>query len=194
MNFNTRTSRTPLALASTAVMAGLLLTGCGQGTDPGTQETSAETTAASQPAESPEGNAMDQEALLKINEQLSETLGEDYVQGWIKRGVLHVSTTNEDKLPVIEEAGATGHLVQFSSEQLRSGIAKIMQWQAQQENPVRSAIHAYTLNPETGGITLSVDESQLDEVKELIEADQPVGDIPVDYQNSGGFASPASTE
>ena len=195
MNFNARTSRTPIMLASTAAMAALLLTGCGQGTDPGAQaRASATASEPSQQTENSSGNTMDQDALLQTNDQLSEALGDEYVQGWIKDGQLNVSTTSEEQLSAIEEAGAIGHLVQFSSEELRSAISEIMKWQGKQENPVRTAIHAYTLNPETGGITLSVDKSQLDEVQKLIETEKPIGEIPVDYKQSGGIMSPAATQ
>lgn len=195
MNSNARTSRTPIMLASTAAMAALLLTGCGQGTDPGTQP-SASTTASesSQQTDNSSENAVDQDALLQTNDQLSEALGDDYVQGWIKDGKLNVSTTSEDQLATIEQAGAVGHLVQFSSEELRSAISEIMKWQSKQENPVRNAIHAYTLNPETGGITLSVDKSQLEAVEKLIDDEKPIGEIPVDYKESGGIMTPAATQ
>ena len=195
MNSNARTSRTPIMLASTAAMAALLLTGCGQGTDPGTQP-SASTTASesSQQTDNSSENAVDQDALLQTNDQLSEALGDDYVQGWIKDGKLNVSTTSEEQLSTIEEVGAVGHLVQFSSEELRSAISEIMKWQSKQENPVRNAIHAYTLNPETGGITLSVDKSQLEAVEKLIDDEKPIGEIPVDYKESGGIMTPAATQ
>ncbi|WIV45455.1 hypothetical protein [Glutamicibacter nicotianae] len=137
---------------------------------------------------------MDQDALLQTNDQLSEALGDDYVQGWIKDGKLNVSTTSEDQLATIEQAGAVGHLVQFSSEELRSAISEIMKWQSKQENSVRNAIHAYTLNPETGGITLSVDKSQLEAVEKLIDDEKPIGEIPVDYKESGGIMTPAATQ
>lgn len=195
MNFQFRTSRTPMVLASSAAIAALMLTGCGQEPAPGTQtSTSAEASESAQQSDNSNGSTVDQDALLQINDQLSETLGDEYVQGWVKDGQLHVSTTNEKQLAAIETAGAVGHLVQFSNEELRSAIQEIMKWQGKQENPVRSAIHAYTLNPETGGITLSVDKSQLEEVQKLIEADQPVGDIPVDYKPSGGIMTPAATQ
>lgn len=194
MNFNSRTSRTPLALASTALMASLLLTGCGQGTDPGTKESSGSATSASTaPSENQSENSVDQNALLKINDKLSADLGENYVQGWIKNGKLHVSTTDEGQLAAIEEAGAVGHIVKHSSQELRQAIEKIMTWQGKQENPIRNSIHAYSLNPETGGITLSVDKSQIEAITKLIEADQPVGDIPVDFKSSGGIGSPANS-
>ncbi|UYQ78915.1 hypothetical protein OF385_07190 [Glutamicibacter sp. JL.03c] len=194
MNFNARTSRTPLALASTALMASLLLTGCGQGTDPDASTSSgSESSNATQPSENKSESAVDQDALLETNDQLSMQLGDAYVQGWIKDGKLHVSTTNEDKLSAIKEAGAEGHVVQYSNKELRSAIRKIMKWQAQQPNPVRSSIHAYSLNPETGGITLSVDKSQIDAITKLIEKDKPMGDIPVDFKPSGGIASPANS-
>ena len=195
MNSNARTSRTPIMLAFTAAMAALLLTGCGQGTDPGTQP-SASTTASesSQQTDNSSENAVDQDALLQTNDQLSEALGDDYVQGWIKDGKLNVSTTSEDQLATIEQAGAVGHLVQFSSEELRSAISEIMKWQGKQENSVRNAIHAYMLNPETGGITLSVDKSQLEAVEKLIDDEKPIGEIPVDYKESGGIMTPAATQ
>ncbi|WP_345474293.1 hypothetical protein QMQ05_07440 [Glutamicibacter ectropisis] len=194
MNFNARTSRTPLALASTALMASLLLSGCGQGTDPGTKETSgAQSSSAAEPTETQSENSVDQNALLDANDKLSTDLGDDYVQSWIKDGKLHVSTTKESQLSVIEDAGAVAHLVKYSSAELRSAIEDIMAWQGKQENPIRSSIHAYSLNPETGGITLSVDKTQMDAVSKLIEQDKPVGDIPVDYKVSGGIASPASS-
>lgn len=184
-----------MALASTAVMAGLLLTGCGQETDPGTQKSATtQPSASSQPTETSSENAVNQNALLELNDRLSAILGDDFVQGWVVDGTLNVSTTNEDQVSVIEDAGATAHVVKFSSEELRAAISDIMDWQGQQENPVRSAIHAYTLNPVTGGITLSVDKNQLEAVKKLIEAETPVGDIPVDYKESGGLLSPASTQ
>ncbi|WP_334121609.1 hypothetical protein [Glutamicibacter sp.] len=194
MNFNARTSRTPLALASTALMASLLLSGCGQGTDPGTKETSGtQSTTTAESTDTQSENAVDQNALLTANDKLSTELGDDYVQSWIKDGKLHVSTTKESQLSVIENAGAVAHLVKYSSAELRSAIEDIMAWQGKQENPIRSSIHAYSLNPETGGITLSVDKTQMDAVSKLIEQDNPVGDIPVDYKVSGGIASPASS-
>ncbi|PJJ43721.1 hypothetical protein ATK23_0921 [Glutamicibacter mysorens] len=195
MNSNARTSRTPIMLASTAAMAALLLTGCGQGTDPGTQPSASATASeSSQQTDNSSENAVDQDALLQTNDQLSEALGDDYVQGWIKDGKLNVSTTSEEQLSTIEEAGAVGHLVQFSSEELRSAISEIMKWQSKQENPVRNAIHAYTLNPETGGITLSVDKSQLEAVEKLIDDEKPIGEIPVDFKESGGIMTPAATQ
>jgi len=194
MNFNARTSRTPLALASTALMASLLLTGCEQGSEPGTNEPSDnQSSNASQPSENKSENAVDQNALLKINDKLSADLGDNYVQGWMKDGKLHVSTTNEGELAAIEKAGAIGHLVKFSSKELRSGIEEVMKWQGQQEAPIRNSIHAYSLNPETGGITLSVDKSQIETITKLIEKDKPIGDIPVDFKPSGGIASPANS-
>jgi len=194
MNFNARTSRTPLALASTALMASLLLSGCGQGTDPATKETSGtQSTTTTESTDTQSENAVDQNALLTANDKLSTELGDDYVQSWIKDGKLHVSTTKESQLSVIEDAGAVAHLVKYSSAELRSAIEDIMAWQGKQENPIRSSIHAYSLNPETGGITLSVDKTQMDAVSKLIEQDKPVGDIPVDYKASGGIASPASS-
>lgn len=195
MNFNTRTSRTPLALASTALMASLLLSGCGQEADPGTKESSsAESSASSQPSQSASEKTVDQNALLETNDKLSEELGDAYVQGWIEDGKLHVSTTDEARKNTIEQAGAVSHVVDFSREELREAINKIMRWQGQQQNPINSAIHAYMLNPETGGITLSVDKGQLDKVKELIAADKPIGDIPIDYKGSSGILSPAATQ
>lgn len=194
MNLNARTSRTPIVLASTALMASLLLTGCGQGTEPGADESSGtQSSNASQPSENKSENVVDQNALLKINDKLSAELGDNYVQGWMKDGNLHVSTTDEGELDTIEKAGAVGHLVKFSSKELRSGIEEVMKWQGQQEAPVRNSIHAYSLNPETGGITLSVDKSQIDAITKLIEKDKPIGDIPVDFKPSGGIASPANS-
>ena len=194
MNFNAKTSRTPLALASTALMASLLLTGCGQGTDPGANKSSdSQSSNAAQPSDNQSENAVDQETLLETNDQLSTQLGDAYVQGWIKDGKLHVSTTSEGKLSAIKEAGAEGHVVPYSNKELRSAISEIMKWQSQQQNPINSSIHAYTLNPETGGITLSVDKSQIDAITKLIEKDKPIGDIPVDFKPSGGIATPANS-
>lgn len=188
MNFNAHTSRTPSALASTALMASLLLSGCGQEVDPGTRESS------SPSSQSPSENTVDQNALLETNDKLSTELGDDYVQGWIKDGTLHVSTTNKSSLETIKAAGAVGHLVQFSNKELREAIGKIMTWQAKQGNPISTSIHAYSLNPETGGITLSVESNQIDAVRQLIESQKPIGDIPVDFKASGGIASPATGE
>jgi len=190
MNFNAKTSRTPLALASTALMASLLLSGCGQEADPGTKESAS--THSAHPSEESSENTVDQTALLDTNEKLSKELGEDYVQGWIKDGKLHVSTTNESKTSIIEDAGAIGHVVKFSNKELRAAIGKIMSWQSKQETPISSSIHAYSLNPETGGLTLSVDSNQIDALQTLIKTEKPIGEIPVDLEPSGGIGSPAS--
>lgn len=171
-----------LALASTAVVAGLMLSGCGQSTTSGegsTEPTSSE-------------NVVDQNALLETNDSLSATLGDSYVQGWIEEGKLNVSTTDENQMKTIEDAGAQPHLVKYSTDDLRQGIKDVMKWQVGLKAPLNTAIHGYTLNPQNGGLSLQVDSSHMDEIKTLFEQDKPLGDIPVDFQKSGGIGKPAS--
>lgn len=171
-----------LALASTAVVAGLMLSGCGQATTSGegsTEPTSSE-------------NVVDQNALLETNDSLSATLGDSYVQGWIEEGKLNVSTTDESQMKAIEDAGAQAHLVNYSTDDLRQGINDVMKWQAGLEAPLNTAIHGYTLNPQNGGLTLQVDASHMDEIKKQLDADKPLGDIPVDFTESGGIATRAN--
>lgn len=171
-----------LTLASTAVVAGLLLSGCGQASTSG--EEMSKTTNSE--------NVVDQNALLETNDTLSADLGDSYVQGWIVDGKLNVSTTDESQMKAIEDAGAKAHLVKFSTEDLRKGITDVMKWQAGLEAPLNSSIHGYTLNPQTGGLTLQVDSSHLEEIKALVEKDKPMGEIPVEFKNSGGIAKPAN--
>lgn len=171
-----------LALASTAVVAGLMLSGCGQATTSGegsTEPTSSE-------------NVVDQNALLETNDSLSASLGDSYVQGWIEEGKLNVSTTDESQMKAIEDAGAQAHLVNYSTEDLRQGINDVMKWQVGLEAPLNTAIHGYTLNPQNGGLTLQVDASHMDEIKKQLDADKPLGDIPVDFTESGGIATRAN--
>ncbi|WP_120990616.1 hypothetical protein [Arthrobacter sp. AG1021] len=128
---------------------------------------------------------------MSLNERLSGELGDEFVQGWIQDGKLHVAATSDTAVKAIEQAGAVGHLVEYSNAQLREGISRIMAWQAKQEPRLRSAIHAYTLNPRTGGLTLAVDPSQRQAVQDALAKDNPVGTIPLDFTDSSGPASPA---
>ena len=180
------------AITASTLAAALLLAGCGD--SGGTPQSSTKPSAAtSSPAasDSSTGGSMDQAALLKINDKLSTQLGQDYVQGWIKDGKLHVSTTNEQSVQSIKDAGAVAHVVQYSAAQLREAITKIVAWQASLDAPLGSSVHAYTLNPETGGLTLSVDPAHRAELEQKLGQDKPVGGIPVDFKDSSGIASPA---
>ncbi|MGO2053227.1 hypothetical protein ACT3UD_06365 [Glutamicibacter sp. 287] len=182
MFYKSPSARRSLALASTAVVAGLMLSGCGQASTSGegtTEPTGSE-------------NVVDQNALLETNDALSATLGEDYVQGWIEDGKLNVSTTDESQMKAIEEAGAQPHLVEYSADDLRQAIKDVMKWQAGLESPLNVSIHGYTLNPKIGGLTLSVDSSHLEEIKTLLETEKPLGGVPVEFQKSGGIATRAN--
>ena len=154
------------AITASTLAVALLLAGCGDsGGRP--QSSTKPSAATSSPAasDSSTGGSMDQEALLKINDKLSTQLGQDYVQGWIKDGKLHVSTTNEQSVQSIKDAGAVAHVVEYSGKQLREAITKIVAWQASLGMPLGSSIHAYTLNPETGGLTLSVEPNHRAELE-----------------------------
>lgn len=179
--------RLPVGLAASAAVVALALTGCGQ-QQAAPQAPQAPPTATQT---STSGAEMDVSALLQTNEQLAAQLGDEYVQGWIEDGKLHVAATSDGAVKAIEQAGAVGHLVDFSNAQLREGISQIMAWQAKQEPRLRSAIHAYTLNPRTGGLTLAVDASQRQAVQDALAKDQPAGGIPLDFTDSSGPASPA---
>lgn len=188
MRSNHRT-RWPAALAASAAVLALLLSGCGQ--QDAAPQASTQPTQGTSTRTPTNGADVDQEALLTANEQLASQLGDDYVQGWIEDGKLHVSTTSDAAVAAIEAAGAVGHLVDFDSAQLRDGISKIMAWQAKQPAGLRSAIHAYTLNPRTGGLSLAVDAAQREELERALAEDQPAGAIPLDFTDSSGPASPA---
>ena len=176
--------RLPVTLAASAAVVALLLTGCGQ-------QQAAPQASPTPTQTSTSGADVDESVLLDANEQLAAQLGDEYVQGWIQDGKLHVAATSEAAVQAIEQAGAVGHLVDFSNAQLREGISQIMAWQAKQEPRLRSAIHAYTLNPRTGGLTLAVDASQRQAVQDALAKDKPAGAIPLDFTDSSGPASPA---
>ena len=176
--------RLPVTLAASAAVVALLLTGCGQ-------QQAAPQDSPTPTQTSTSGADVDDSALLDANEQLAAQLGDEYVQGWIEDGKLHVAATSDAAVKAIEQAGAVGHLVDFSNAQLREGISQIMAWQAKQEPRLRSAIHAYTLNPRTGGLTLAVDPSQRQAVQDALAKDKPAGAIPLDFTDSSGPASPA---
>ncbi len=177
----------PLTVVASVAVVGLVLAGCGA------QEPAAEVTENPSTTQSSSNGAatVDQNALLSTNEQLAQELGAAYVQGWIQDGQLNVSVTSDDALKTVEDAGAVGHLTQFSSDELREGISQIMAWQATQPTQLRTSIHAYTLNPSTGGITLAVDPAQRDAVETALAEDKPAGQIPLDFTDSAGPATPA---
>lgn len=179
----------PMQLAGAAAVLALSLSACGQADTPASTGSSSQSPAPSSTAT--DGGTVDQSAMLAVNEKLSTELGDGYVQGWIEGDTLHVSTTNEGDLKRIKDAGAIGHLVDFSSADLREGISKIMKWQAEQGAPIQSSIHSYMMNPKTGGLTLSVDPNQREEVEASLAKDKPAGDIPLDFKDSGGLGSPA---
>lgn len=189
--------RFPAALAASAAALGLVLTGCGQQQEaPQSRSAQPSGTQILPPGTSPapaptKGADVDQTALLSLNERLSGELGDEFVQGWIQDGKLHVAANSDTAVKAIEQAGAVGHLVEYSNAQLREGISRIMAWQAKQEPRLRSAIHAYTLNPRTGGLTLAVDASQRQAVQDALAKDKPAGAIPLDFTDSSGPASPA---
>ncbi|WP_313814043.1 hypothetical protein [Glutamicibacter sp.] len=176
-----------LSIGAVAALLTIGVTGCGEVSNPAQ---SPEQTSNAAPSSS--GGTVDQEALLKTRDQLANELGDTFVQGWIENGELHVSTTSEDALKTIEDAGAIGHVVQYSNADLREGIAKIMQWQGTQESGIRSGIYAYSLNPNTGGITLSVDPEQKEAIQDGLAKDMPAGQIPLDFKDSTGLATPGS--
>lgn len=183
-----------LRVAGLAATTAMLLSSCGQVEQPmtaGTKSSAVESNTSST-APSSTGETVDQGAMLATNEQLAEELGDRYVQGWIEGNTLHVSTNDDASMQTIKDAGAIGHLVDFSAQELRDGISKIMKWQAEQKDAaLRSSIHAYTLNPESGGLTLSVDPAQREAVEAALSKDKPAGDIPLDFKTSGGIATPA---
>ncbi|MCW4466246.1 hypothetical protein OK351_12130 [Glutamicibacter sp. MNS18] len=170
-----------------AAIAALALSACG--TPTGSTPTASESPdTETQPTES----TVDQEALLQIQDKLSAELGQSFVQGWIQDGQMHVATTDESSTGQIEAAGAVPTVVEFNAQQLREGIAQIMNWQAQQDDPIRTAIHGYELNGKEGGLILRVDPGHIDEVKALLDEAQPAGQIPLSFAPSTGIASPAA--
>ena len=167
-------------MISLPMAAALTLAGCGTTQTP-TTDTS--------PTQEASINATDvQETLSKI----SAELGEDFVQGWVADGKIHVSTTNAQAQETIEAAGAQAHVVKYSSEQVRQGITHIMQWQSQQDPDIAGAIHGYSLDPESGGITLSVEPSQRERIESSLTKDKPAGEIPLTFRDSSGISSPAA--
>lgn len=181
-------------IAGLVAATALLLSACGQAEQPASSSTKPGAVESTASTSTPEdtGGALDQGAMLATNEQLAEELGDRYVQGWIEGDALHVSTNDEAAMQIIKDAGAIGHLVDFSAQELRDGISKIMKWQSSQKDPaLRTSIHSYTLNPESGGLTLSVDPAQREAVETALAKDKPAGDIPLDFKTSGGIATPA---
>ena len=175
-----------------AAIAALALSGCG--TQTGTTPSASQTQGGeNQDTETQSSEAiMDQQALLKVQDNLSAQLGDSFVQSWIEDGKLHIATTDESATGQIEEAGAVPTVVQYNAQQLRDGIGQIMRWQSQLDDPLRMAIHGYELNGKAGGLTLRVDPGHIDEIQQLLEADKPAGDIPLDFAPSSGIASPAA--
>ncbi len=171
-----------------AVSLSLALAGCGQ-----VSSQPQNTTQPSSTSSAESGEKMNQDALLEQRDKLAEKLADSFVQGWIEDGKLHVSTTNEADLQTITDAGAVGQVVAFSNADLREGIAKIMAWQGRQEPAIRSGIYAYSLNPNTGGLTLSVDPEQRDAIETGLKKDKPAGQIPLELKEGNGLATPAST-
>ena len=134
---------------------------------------------------------MDHEQLLNLNDRLSSSLGAAYVQGWIENDELHVATSDQSKAQEIEEAGAVAEVVDFSSQQLRDAIGEIMSWQSKQEPEIANAIHGYSISAKDGGLILRVDSKHLDQVRQMLEQDQPAGDVQLTFTPSSGIASPA---
>lgn len=175
-----------LKVAGTIGTVAFALTGCGSDTGTPTAPEESQT----QEQQTPE-SSVDHEQLLNLNDQLSSSLGAAYVQGWIQDDKLHVATNDESKVQEIEEAGAVAEFVKFSSQQLRDAIGKIMAWQAEQEPEIANAIHGYSISAKDGGLILRVGSKHLDQVKELMEKDQPAGEIKLTFTPSSGIASPA---
>ncbi|MGP4967498.1 hypothetical protein ACTXJQ_10225 [Glutamicibacter ardleyensis] len=136
---------------------------------------------------------MDINELLAQRDELAASLGDGFVQSWIADGKLNVSVTKDVNASAAENAGAVVHVVDYSAAQLRDGITDIMKWQSELEDPLRTSIYSYSLNPSNGGLALSADPSHLEELKKKLEADKPAGDIPVELREGTGLATPAST-
>lgn len=170
-----------------AAIAVLALSACGgmTGQTPTEDQPTQEQT---QPAE----ENVDQEALLRIQDQLSASLGTSFVQGWIQDGKMHIATTDQATTQEIESAGAVPVVVDFNAQQLREGIVQIMNWQAQQPDPIRTAIHGYELNGMEGGLTLRVDPGHIEELKQLLDEAKPAGEIPLNFAPSSGISTPAA--
>lgn len=179
-------------IAGVAVILALGLGGCGAAED--AASTSGRPTTSHQPGAGTESreSGMDDEALLEIQDRLLAELGEAFVQGWIEDGVLHVATTDPNGVPAIEAAGAVPHVVDYSAQQLREGIARIMRWQSAQPDPIRTAIHGYQIDGRSGGLILRVDRGHLDEVRTQLQQAKPAGGIPLQFTPSSGFATPAA--
>lgn len=177
-----------MTLASGATIAVLALSGCGSDSTPASPTESQPSTA------TPSEDSVNQEALLATNDELSASLGDAYVQGWIEDGELHVATTDGSKVAEIEAAGAVAKVVDFSAAQLREGINEIMRWQAGQDAEIRNSIHGYSISAKDGGLSLRVDPNHIEEVQSLLEKDKPAGDIPLSFTPSSGIASRAAGE
>lgn len=176
-----------LKVAGTAAVLTFALSACASGGGaPSTPSNSA-----SEEQQTPE-SAVDHEQLLNLNDRLSSSLGAAYVQGWIENDELHVATSDQSKAQEIEEAGAVAEVVDFSSQQLRDAIGEIMSWQSKQEPEIANAIHGYSISAKDGGLILRVDSKHLDQVRQMLEQDQPAGDVQLTFTPSSGIASPAA--
>ena len=175
-----------LKFASVAAVSALFLTGCGQATDASGSKSVESNTEASE-------TNVDINELLAQRDDLAASLGDGFVQSWITDGKLNVSVTKDVDGSAAKSSGAVVHVVDYSAAQLREGITNIMKWQAELDDPLRTSIYGYSLNPSNGGLALSADPSHLEELKKKLQADKPAGDIPVEFREGTGLATPAAT-
>ncbi len=131
--------------------------------------------------------------LLLLNDRLREELGDDYSQGWIESGELHVAVTTEEAADRAADAGAVPQIVQLNRHQLEQAVKSLAAWQAALEPELAVSIHRINSDGRTGEVTIAVAEGKVAAVEEALEKDNPTGSVPVVIVISDGLATPATS-
>lgn len=204
----------PVVALATAAL--LLLSGCGQDTQPGTApptadspdstDTGATPAAAASDSPGPEATgavpatpsdpdtATDEKMtqLLQLHTQLKNDLGSAYSDAWIENNQLFVAVTTPEAEAAVAEAGAIPFTAKFTAQQLQEATDAFKAWLGTDAAP-QVQLHWLSTSGRTASIMVRVPADQVQPLRDAIAEQQPTGAVQVTVEESSGPATPLAT-